>query len=471
MRKRLLQDYLQKNRVTILKWSDFLAAAIIGFGATSPAMTAPFAYVGLPETGLSVFDTATNKPLVVLGMPDPNGVAVTPDGKRAYVTTTPSVPSIPSVVVVVDTVSNTEVTRVQIPGLGSPGGIAITPNGKYAYIATANSPTGAVTVVNTSTNSVVATIPVNSTTPVQSIAINPDGKHAYVPTDNNVSVIDIGSNKVVGTIPVGGGLGAIAVMPDGKHAYVVSANGIAVIDLTKNKVVGSFPVGGIISGIALAPDGQHGYATNGAFPIVSVIDTQANKVVAKIPVPFSTHAVAFTPDEKRVYVGGANANVLVIDTATNTVVARVESGSIFGVSAIGIVPPPPGVPFLSFSARAAIHLVSASNQDAFQFHSQFTLSSTRSNGINPPTEALTIQAGTFTATIPPGSFTKQKDGSFTFAGAINGVTMQATIKQIGTLRYSFSATAQGANLAGSVNQVSLIVGGNSGTTSVNATKF
>jgi hypothetical protein len=43
---------------------------------------------------------------------------------------------------------------------------------------------------------------------------------------------------------------------------------------------------------------------------------------------------------------------------------------------------------------------------------------------------------------PPDSFEKQANGSFTFAGSVIGVTMQATIKPTRTLRYSFSATAQ-----------------------------
>jgi hypothetical protein len=41
--------------------------------------------------------------------------------------------------------------------------------------------------------------------------------------------------------------------------------------------------------------------------------------------------------------------------------------------------------------------------------------------------------GTFSITIPPGSFTKQLDGSFTFSGVINGVTLKAAISPTGTL--------------------------------------
>ena len=58
-----------------------------------------------------------------------------------------------------------------------------------------------------------------------------------------------------------------------------------------------------------------------------------------------------------------------------------------------------------------------------------------------------------TATIPPGSFKKQTDGSFTFEGKIQGVGLGALIRRTGTLRYAFEAQARGANLTGTVNTV------------------
>ena len=50
--------FAKKNLVTFLKWfAAFLAAAIGGFGTITPAMAAPFAYVGGGEgLGISVID-------------------------------------------------------------------------------------------------------------------------------------------------------------------------------------------------------------------------------------------------------------------------------------------------------------------------------------------------------------------------------------------------------------------------------
>ncbi len=133
-------------------------------------------------------------------------------------------------------------------------------------------------------------------------------------------------------------------------------------------------------------------------------------------------------------------------------------------------PPPPGVPFLTFNAKLQIQFGNVLNQDAFGLGSSFTLSSTASNGINPRIEAVTLQAGTFTTTIPTGSFLKQLDGSFTFAGVIGGVSLEVLIKPTGTLRYAFRAKATGPDLIGTKNPVyaTLTIGGDSGAISVTA---
>jgi hypothetical protein len=160
----------------------------------------------------------------------------------------------------------------------------------------------------------------------------------------------------------------------------------------------------------------------------------------------------------------------VIDTATNTVVATVPV-KIMPIG-VGIIPPPPGVPFLAFSVTTlGISFGAAPNEDSFNLHALVTLSSTSIKGINPLTQPVTLQVGTFTTTIPSGSFTKLGDGSFTFTGVINGVSLEVQIKQAVTLRYAFNAGATGASLTGTKNPgvyVALTIGPGSGADSVTA---
>jgi hypothetical protein len=158
----------------------------------------------------------------------------------------------------------------------------------------------------------------------------------------------------------------------------------------------------------------------------------------------------------------------VIDTASNTVVATVALGnSPFGV---GIIP---DISFLAFGARLEIDLDRKPSKDRFALKSSFTLSST-APAINPVTQPVTLQAGPFAVTIPPGSFKKHEGenegGVFSFHGVIDGVRLEALIKRTGTLRYAFDAEAKGANLNGTKNPVTvrLGIGVDAATTSVKA---
>ena len=335
-------------------------------------------------------------------------------------------------------------------------------------------------MIATATNTVVATVAVGNS-PLN-VAVTPDGKHAYVGgiAPGTVSVIDTASNAVVFTIP-GIDPHGIAVTPDGKHAYITGGvlNSVSVIDTTTNMVVATVAVENFPIGVAVTPDGRHAYVASQSSNTVSVIATATNTVAATVALgiddfPFG---VAVTPDGKHAYVTdggiGLPGSVSVIDTATNEVAATIPVEN--DPRGVAIVPPPPGVPFLAFSAKLAIQFGSIPTKDAFGFGSNFILSST-APAINPLTDPVTLQVGTFSTTIPPGSFKKQNDGSFTFQGKIHGVGLGALIKRTGTLRYLFEAQARGANLTGTVNTVyaTLAIGGgsfsnsNSGATSVTA---
>jgi YVTN family beta-propeller protein len=245
-------------------------------------------------------------------------------------------------------------------------------------------------------------------------------------------------------------------------------------DLTSGPSPIPIPVGNTPWGVAATPDSHHVYVTNTGSNNVSVIDTAANTVVATVPVGSLPSGVAVTPDGKHAYVTNQSSNtVSVIDTATNTVVATVTVGN--NPVGVGIVPPPTCTPFLAFSAKLEIDLDRKPNEDRFELGSRFTLSST-APAINPVTEPVTLQIGTFANAIPPGSFKKHRDedehedGFFSFEGVVNGVRLEALIKRTGTLRYAFEAEAWDANLAGTTNPVlvMLTIGDDCGTASVKA---
>ncbi len=423
---------------------------------------------------VSVIDTSTNTVVATVAVPSinsentqgsrPVAVAITPDGTRAYVTA-----NYDDTVSVIDTGTNTVVATVVVGN--SPYGVAITPDGTRAYVV--NSFDGTVSVIDTSTNTVVATVGGLASTPY-GVAITPDGTVAYVTNtgSNTVSVIDTSTNTVVAGVGVGSSPYGVAITPDGTHAYVanVGSNTVSVIKTSTNTVVSTVGVGTYPYGVAITPDGTRAYVTNQGGTTVSVIDTSTNTVVAAVTVPTYPSAVAITPDGSSAYVTNGNSTtVAVIDTSTNTVVASVG----VGLAPLGMaITPAPRVPFSAFSAE--LQLLTG-KVPAFDLEARFTLGA-GSDGINPLTEPVTLAVGSYTVTLPAGSFHEVRLGSLTgylYVGSINKVLLNLQIVPAGDNSYAFDAAGVPVALTGSTSAVpiTLTLGNDTGTTTVTALVF
>src|SRR5947199_240574 len=230
----------------------FLVTLVLIVVGVSPSAGAPTAYVVNLADGVSVIETGTNTVVTtVTAGTGPQAVAITPDGRFAYVVNLTS-----NDVSVINTATNTVAATVAV-GFG-PFGVAITPNGAFAYVTAfgARCANGGVWVISTATNAVVATVPLVGCS--TGVAITPDGAFAYVANNssNTVSVIETATKTVVATLDVGAGPLGIAVTPDGAFVYVTNSNSdsVSVIDTALRTVVATVPVeaGAGPRGIAIA---------------------------------------------------------------------------------------------------------------------------------------------------------------------------------------------------------------------------
>jgi YVTN family beta-propeller protein len=154
-------------------------------------------------------------------------IAVRPDGKKTYIACTDS-----NAVAVIDTdpLSGTYNTFSTIPVGTRPDGIAITPDGSRVYVTNQGETSldiDSISVIATSTNQVIATIPLGSNTAPGGIAISIDGKRGYFTSfDGYIYILDTDPvsptfNLVIGNIPRTLLLyGNIAMAPDGKKGIV-----------------------------------------------------------------------------------------------------------------------------------------------------------------------------------------------------------------------------------------------------------
>jgi YVTN family beta-propeller protein len=161
-------------------------------------------------------DTATNHAGTPINVgAGPNGIAITPDGRTAYVANFDS-----DTVTLIDTATNTPATT--LTGFDRPSAIAITPDGSTAYVA--NWLTGTVTPVRTATNRRRTPIPVGAEP--YDIAVTPDGTTAYVSNldANTVTPFDVATGTPSAPIPVGAFAHQIAITPDQAPRAVFTAS-------------------------------------------------------------------------------------------------------------------------------------------------------------------------------------------------------------------------------------------------------
>jgi YVTN family beta-propeller protein len=225
-----------------------------------------------------VLDTSRNVPVaqVPVGSGTGNtGVAVTPDGSAVYVTS-----QFDGMVSVIATATNTVVKT--IPTGGQPNWVTISPDGTRAYVS--NGAGGRVIVVATASNSVIARIGGFTCSSGSRLARFESELLVSSPCDNTLKVVNTATNSIVNSIPTGPAPNGIAVTPDGTRAYVADFGGdtVDVIDLTSMTNLGTpITVGTNPRGLAIAPGGQL-YVANFGNVTVSVIDTATNQVSATL---------------------------------------------------------------------------------------------------------------------------------------------------------------------------------------------
>jgi YVTN family beta-propeller protein len=182
----------------------------------------------------------------------------------------------------------------------------------------------------------IAAVPVQGITGHE-VAASPDGKTAYVPiygdsgvgapgTDGStISVVDLASRRVTGTVVFGHGVRPHCAIYDKNSGmlYVTTEldKTISIIDPKTLKVIGSVPTGQEQSHmLALTRDGSRGYTANVGPGTVSVLDMKARKTIAVIPVSGQIQRIAVSRDDSMVFTADqTKPQLAVIDAASNKV--------------------------------------------------------------------------------------------------------------------------------------------------------
>src|SRR3954466_7187796 len=240
----------------------------------------------------------------------PRGIVLSPDKSRCYVALSGSPIAGPGVdesklpppdkgADGIGEVYTSTGKLVRVLRAGSdPEGVALSKDGKEAFIA--NEDTGQVSIVQIADGTVSESFKVGAEP--EGISLTPDGKQAWATSEDAgaVYVIDLASHQVVKSIEVGARPRSIAFLPDGSRAYIPAENEgtLTVIDtgaLTATRKInlgdGMRPMGQ-----AMSPDGKQLYVSTGRSKMVLIVDTASDQVVGTIEAGQRPWGIAVSPD-------------------------------------------------------------------------------------------------------------------------------------------------------------------------------
>jgi hypothetical protein len=208
----------------------------------------------------------------------PLQVAITPDGSTAIVT------SFDNAVNFISTATNQVVYTLMTDPSINPNGIAISSDGTRAYVTSFTIPTGAVVVIDiTSITSpkIIATIPTIQY--ASGATLTPDNSQLWItsPLASSVDVIDTLSLTSVTGVGVGAATD-VAFNATGTRAYITSGTStpgtVVAVDTATYQTITTYTVGAGPADISMGYGNQFLVVNNGTDGSISVIDLVKNKV-------------------------------------------------------------------------------------------------------------------------------------------------------------------------------------------------
>jgi len=231
------------------------------------------------ENHIAVFDPRSLKPLRTFASgDDPETFAIHPNG-NIYISNEDGAKC---------SVYNphTGALVAEIPVGLEPEGVAISPDGKQVIVTSES--TNMLHVIGVPSHQVIANILVGSRP--RAATFNHDGSLAYASAEigGEVKKVDMASHKILKKARLGDEAKPkdVLLSKDEKTLYVAGgrANAVMVLDAGSLEILKQIPVGKRVWGLAMTRDGKRIYSTNGASSDVSVIDTGSNTVIATVKV-------------------------------------------------------------------------------------------------------------------------------------------------------------------------------------------
>ena len=325
-----------------------VAVAIVAVSTALPAQDhagkPAFVFVENTNGGdVSVIDAATLKVVgtIPVGM-SPDDIVAAPAGDVLYVSRivhrADGRPTGTGELVAIDPSTRQVSWRVAFRGV--PNHLAISPDGRRVYVTVVSG--NYVDVFDPATHALVDSVDVG--TGPHDIEVSRDGKTVYVGLirGTDVTVFDAATNRVLRKIPFGANVRPIALSHDETRLYVQLSQyyGFVVADPRTGKILRRLdmpmPKGARTPdtlpvttnhGLRITADGKYLIANGSMTDLVGIYSLPDLHLVATVPVGRDPNWVTLTPDGRRVFISNRGSDdVSVIDLASHKEVGRVKVG-------------------------------------------------------------------------------------------------------------------------------------------------
>ena len=257
----------------------------------------------------------------------PHEVALSPDGRWAYVTDYGTGPEPGSTVTIVDVAARSTVGTIDLAPHTRPHGVAVTDDGSV-WVTTEGS--AHVLKLDPETRAIALEAETGQDV-THMVVVAPEHGRAYTTNigSGTVTALDVATGEVLGHLETGAGAEGLALSPDGDRVYVTnrSAGTLSEINVASNAVTRSLKVGAFPIRVEVLPDGSRALVSNAQGNELAVVNLSSWTVERRIPVGAVPVGIQITPDGSTAFVANTEADkVSVVDLERWQVVGEIVAG-------------------------------------------------------------------------------------------------------------------------------------------------
>jgi YVTN family beta-propeller protein len=318
-------------------WLTAMAMAVAMFGSSpghaqrsTPTSTSRLLVLNKEDATFAVIDPAAGRVLgtVPVGQ-GPHELVASSDGKWAFASNYGTGPAPGHTISMIDLPAKKEVRRIDIAPMSRPHGLAVA-NGELYFTAEANK---AIARYDPAADKIDWTFETGQDG-THMVLVARDAKIIFTSNIASDSISEIeqgpGGAWKQTIIPVGKGPEGIELSPDGREVWSAHSRdgGVSVVDVASRKVTGTIDVGTKRSNrIKLTPDGKYALISDLDAGDLVVLDVAARKTIRRVPLGRMPEGILIPPGGSRVFVAvNGDNHIAVIEIGTWQIASRIQTG-------------------------------------------------------------------------------------------------------------------------------------------------